>query len=930
MSLLVDNPILNSPFEEPTRYWAYEEGQPVLVEGRRPAGYYFKSRTRGEQLAMLEEEFVPLELVNTIRERVREWRMQGYLGVTPVTRQLLNHWNTPERERKLFFCQREAVETLIWLVEASPAQKQGITIPKDEGLTRYACKMATGSGKTVVMGMVIAWQVLNKLANPQDRRFSDAVLLVCPNLTIRERLQVLLPWKVGNYYERFDLVPRGMLERLQQGRFQILNWHLFQLKDDSRSRSVVQRGVESDAAFCRRVLKELGAKQNILVINDEAHHAYRPAPLPEEVRERLSPEEIEEREEATVWISGLDRINKIRGINFCADFSATPFYIKGSGREEGEPFPWIVSDFGLVDAIESGIVKIPRVPVDDNTGALIPKYFRLWEAINQSLPVSERQTARRRAKPESVLREAEGAIATLASEWKRTFDEFQRSGSPVPPVMIVVCDNTDLAKIVYEHIASGKVLSELQNQPAAEVTLRIDTKLLKEAESAVDGETKQQAAERLRKTVDTVGKTEWDGEGDPPGKHIRCVVSVGMLTEGWDAQNVTQILGLRAFTSQLLCEQVVGRGLRRMNYDDFSKPEYVDIYGVPFEVIPVKKKPLSRTEVLEVLKVSTLVRALRERKHLEITFPRVEGYVFDVRQRIRVNWDEVPYLVIDPSTEPTEVQVKPAVGYRIGRPDRLSPGEEVLHDRNPFYRENRLQATVYEIAAEITNRLKGKREEWQIRHILFPQVLNIVWHYLEERVRVSPQATLQEVALEKYQQRIVERLTEAIEPDTEAGEPPILPIIERFRPIGSTAEVLFRTVRQCRGTTKSHISHVVLDAPEWEHSVAYQLERIPEVIAYARNDHLDFTIPYEYQGVRHEYRPDFLIRWRREDGREVKIVLEVKGFETEQDRQKEAAAKRWVRAVNHHGEFGQWAFVVCRDPQALTHILREAGMRELC
>jgi len=927
MSLLVDNPILNSPFEEPTRYWAYDEGQPVLMEGRRPAGYYFKSRTRGEQLAMLEEEFVPLELVNTIRERVREWRMQGYLGVTPVTRQLLNHWNTPERERKLFFCQREAVETLIWLVEASPAQKQGITIPKDEGLTRYACKMATGSGKTVVMGMVIAWQVLNKLANPQDRRFSDAVLLVCPNLTIRERLQVLLPWKVGNYYERFDLVPRGMLERLQQGRFQILNWHLFQLKDDSRSRSVVQRGVESDAAFCRRVLKELGAKQNILVINDEAHHAYRPAPLPEEVRERLSPEEIEEREEATVWISGLDRINKIRGINFCADFSATPFYIKGSGREEGEPFPWIVSDFGLVDAIESGIVKIPRVPVDDNTGALIPKYFRLWEAINQSLPVSERQTARRRAKPESVLREAEGAIATLASEWKRTFDEFQDSGSPVPPVMIAVCDNTDLAKIVYEHIASGKVLSELQNQPTAEVTLRIDTKLLKEAESAVDGETKQQAAERLRKTVDTVGKTEWEGDGDPPGKHIRCVVSVGMLTEGWDAQNVTQILGLRAFTSQLLCEQVVGRGLRRMNYDDFSEPEYVDIYGVPFEVIPVKKKPLGRTEVP---KVSTLVRALRERKHLEITFPRVEGYVFDVRQRIRVNWDEVPYLVIDPSTEPTEVQVKPAVGYRIGRPDRLSPGEEVLHDRNPFYRENRLQATVYEIAAEITNRLKGKREEWQIRHILFPQVLNIVWHYLEERVRVSAQATLQEVALEKYQQRIVERLTEAIEPDTEAGEPPILPIIERFRPIGSTAEVLFRTVRQCMGTTKSHISHVVLDAPKWEHSVAYQLERIPEVIAYARNDHLDFTIPYECQGVRHEYRPDFLIRWRREDGREVKIVLEVKGFETEQDRQKEAAAKRWVRAVNHHGEFGQWAFVVCRDPQALTHILREAGMRELC
>jgi type III restriction enzyme len=916
--MLVDNPIVNSPFEEPARYWAYEERQPVLKEGRRPAGYYLKSRTRGPQTSLLEEEFVPLELVNTIRERVKAWRERGYPGVTPITRQLLNHWNNPERERKLFFCQREATETLIWLVEASPAEKQGIVIPKDNGLTRYACKMATGSGKTVVMGMVIAWQVLNKLANPQDRRFSDAVLLVCPNLTIRERLQVLLPWKPGNYYEKFDLLPRGMMERLQQGRFQITNWHLFQPRDDSRSKSVVQRGVESDTAFCRRVLKELGNKQNILVINDEAHHAYRPAPLPEELREQLSDEEIAEREEATVWVSGLDRIRVVRGINFCADFSATPFYIKGSGYPEGEPFPWVVSDFGLVDAIESGIVKIPRVPVDDNTGALIPRYFRLWEHINQQLPASERQTARRRAKPESVLREAEGALATLASEWKKTFDEFRGSGSPVPPVMIVVCDNTDLARLVHEHIGRGNVLPDLANGPEGEVTFRIDTRLLAEAEAAVEGETKAEAAERLRKVVDTIGKLEWEGEGDPPGKHIRCVVSVGMLNEGWDAQNVTQILGLRAFTSQLLCEQVVGRGLRRLNYDDFSEPEYVDVYGVPFEVIPVKKKPLSRTEVQ---KVSTLVRALPERKNLEITFPRVEGYIFDVRSRIRLNLDAIPYLEIDPGSEPTEVMVKPAVGYRIGRPDRLGPGPEVLHDRNPFHTERRLQATVYEIAAELTRRLKERHEDWGARHLLFPQVLNFVWQYLEERVVLKEDAPLEEVALLKYKQCIIERLTQAIEPDTETGEPPILPIIETFRPLGSTAEVLFRTVRPCVGTTKSHISHVVLDAPKWEHSVAYQLERIPEVIAYARNDHLDFIIPYEWQGVRHEYRPDYLVRWRCDNGQEVKIILEVKGFETEQDRQKEVAARRWVRAVNHRGEFGRWAFALCKDPARLRTLL---------
>jgi type III restriction enzyme len=482
MSLAVDNPIINSPFEEPTQYWDYKEGQPVLTQRRRPAGYYLRPRTRGPQLSTFEEEFVPIELVNNIRERVKIWHEKNYPGVTQVTRQLLNYWNDPERERKLFFCQREAAETLIWLLEASPAEKQSIFVPKDESsdshvgaLIRYACKMATGSGKTVVMGMVIAWQVLNKLANPQDRRYSDAILLVCPNLTIRERLQVLLPWNKKNYYDKFDLVPRSLIEKLHQSKYLITDWHLFQPQDDSRSRSVVQRGAESDRAFCNRMLKELGGKQNLLVINDEAHHAYRPAPLSEEHRENLSPEEIAEREEATVWVSGLEKINAVRGINFCADFSATPFFIKGSGYDEGAPFPWIISDFGLVDAI--------------------------------------------------------------------------------------------------------------------------------------------------------------------------------------------------------------------------------------------------------------------------------------------------PFLRIDPTSAPTEVVTKPAAGYRIGRPDRLGPGLEVMHDRNPFHREKRLQASVYEIAAELTHRLKNKREDWNARHILFPQVMNIVWEYLEERVVVTEDIPLEEVALLKYKQRIIERLTEAIEPE---------------------------------------------------------------------------------------------------------------------------------------------------------------------
>ncbi len=937
MPLALDNPIVNDPFAEPQRYWEYREGQPYLVEGRRPAGYYFRPRTRMGMGAVAEEEFVELEVVNEIRRRVKEWRKSGYPGTTRITKELLEHWNNPERERKLFFCQREAAETIIWLIEAPPNLKQGIEIPLDEpidpkslekgykGLRRYANKMATGSGKTVVMAMVIAWSVINKVTNPKDTRFSDAVLIVCPNLTIKERLQVLKPSHPKNYYDHFEIVPSSLRSYLEKGKFLITNWHIFLPENDDRKRSVLKRGEESDRAFCNRVLKDLGNKENILVINDEAHHAYRPALKKEEATlfEKLTTEEErrlkEEELEATVWIGGLDKINKERGINFCLDLSATPFYLKGTGYEEGKPFPWVVSDFGLVDAIECGMVKIPRVPVDDNTGLPEPKYFRLWERIMNTLPAGERATGKRRAKPEAVYREAEDALATLASEWKKTFEAFQKENYPVPPVMIIVCDNTDLAEYVAENIIRGDVISELKNFPDREVTLRIDTKLLAKAEEVVEGMTREKAAEYLRKKLATVGKVEWEGEGEPPGKDIRCVVSVGMINEGWDAQNVTHILGLRAFTSQLLCEQVVGRGLRRTQYDDFSQPEYCDVYGVPFEVIPVKKGSLKKSEIQKIL---TLVKALPERKDLEIKFPRVEGYVFDVRHKIKLDIDKLPELYVDPSKAPTEVVVKGQIGYRIGRPDRLGPGKEVIHDRNPFHQEKRLQATVYEIAGKITKKMKPNFFDQESRKFLFPQILDFVWEYLEKKVRFI-EAPKEEIALRKYLDLIVERLSAAIEPDTASGEPPLLPRLERFRPIGSTSEVLFRTSRICHSTRKSHISHVVTDTLSWEHTVAYQLERIPFVISYARNDHLGFTIPYEYQGITHSYTPDFLVKIQKSDGSTIMVILEVKGFESEQDKAKEIGAKRWVSAINYYAEFGKWAFLVCRNPRNLEEELKK-------
>lgn len=951
----VENPILNSPFEEPGRHYDFTGAEPRVVAGRRPAGYYGVPRTENVSGALASNEFYPLPLVNELRRRVGEWRARRWPGVTPITRDLLEHWHRPDR-RPLFYAQREAAETLIWLVEATPADRQGIDIPGDEpideesirkgykALRRYCTKMATGSGKTIVTAMVAAWSILNKLANKQDARFTDAVLVVCPNLTVKERLQVLRPRHAGNYYASFDIVPASYRDLLARGRVHVTNWHAFAVKDDTGTRGVVKRGRETDAAFARRVLdRDLGKSGELLVMNDEAHHAYRPAAGVEE-SVQLEMEELtgEERsdaeeyaEEATVWVGGLDRIHKVRGVKMAVDLSATPFYLKGSGYREGDPLPWVVSDFGLVDAIESGITKVPRIPVETNSGRPLPEYFRLWQYIMEKLPASERASGRRGAKPEAVWREAQPALAMLAGKWKETFEHFEKSGFPVPPALIVVAASTALSQLIEESLKRGGIIREL----AGDNAFRIDSRALAEAEAAEDG-TKEEAAEKLRVTTATIGKASWPDdkapegyEGqEPPGKNIRAVVSVGMLTEGWDAQNVTQILGLRAFSSQLLCEQVVGRALRRMSYDvdpatGLFLPEYADIFGVPFEVIPVKGV---RPADPNPLPASTLVQALESRKGLAIEFPRVEGYVVDVRARIRCDVDAVPELKVEPQIQPTQMVTRSKMGWTpAGMPGKNTTGTPEVLTRDQFYAEHRMQRTAFEIARDITEVLAGgqvsmgeappPRKLQDGARLLFPQVLAVVHDYLARRVIPTAQAPKEEVALAVYRDKVVSLLLAAIEPDTDAGEAPILPRIERFRPTGSTAQVQFRTTKPCKEVWKSHVSHAVLDS-EWEGAVVYQLEHHAAALSFVKNDRLDFEVLYDWQGGTHKYLPDFLVR-AKVDGREITLILEVKGEEDQQDRAKYAAARKWVRAVNHHGGFGTWAFLVCREPGRVSEML---------
>ncbi len=960
-NLIVDEPIINSPYEEPRCYWHYNntkgvaEKQPI----RRPANYYLrtgKSNGRGRQLNMfVEEEMVTLGEVNNIRENVRKWRESGYPNVTQVTRQLIRHWTDPQREpgRKLFFCQLEAVETLIWLKEI---RRENVNIPKDMPanpdffpLPRYCMKMATGTGKTVVMAMVIAWSVLNRIANRRIQWCSDAILIVTPNLTVKERLggvaktgtdeaeleRALIPGAKGNYYDRFDLVPPKFMENLGQAKIYITNWHQFAEVDDSRKKSIIQRGKESDQTFADRVLKNLGSARNILVINDEAHHAWRPAPADEDQAQRLSTEEKAEKETATIWISGLDKINKARKIGTVVDLSATPYYIQGSGYAEGSPFPWIISDFGLVDAIESGIVKIPQMPVGSDSANPEPEYFALWKWINEKLSPAERGTATRKPKPEAVLKEAEGALKQIAGEWKKDFEKARKKGNTVPPVLIVVCDNTDIAQQFHEFISgerweeykakkgknsrrkvygNGGVFPELlSNTPEREYTIRIDSQILNSAES--QGEIrKQDAAEILRKKVATVGKI---GE---PGQDIRCVISVSMLTEGWDARNVTQILGVRAFLSQLLCEQVVGRGLRRTQYDDMSVAEYVDVYGIPFEIIPVKKKPVKPQEPPETV----MVKALEEREELTIRFPRVEGFIYQVKKRIQADISQIEIIKIDPNIEPTETVVKPLIGYQMNKVGISGPGRAETQTRAEYYRSTRFQQIHYEIANRITTMLLNQNQyKMQARPHIFPQVLQIVREFTRPvnqggRIDYS-NVDQRELGLEKYVQGVTERLVKAIRPDTDNGESPLLPRLERFRPYGSSREVLFRTARPTKPTLKSHVNRVVLDNKRWEGKAAYYLEQSERVFSYVKNDHLGLSIEYEFGGSQHIYLPDFVVKLANKEH----LVLEIKGYEPQQDKEKYEAAKRWCEAVTNWGEMGAWHFAVCKDPDTLAGLLED-------
>lgn len=932
--------IINSPYLKPQRYWEQDDNGKLLSikDGRRPAAYELvdtRNNTRRVET---------LELVNRIRERLDAWREAGWPGVTSVTRQLLEHWHergewSPEEKRwvggprqyPFYFCQLEAVESLIWWLEAPEDYKQGIYFAGDGGPWERICnKMATGSGKTSVMALIITWQTLNAITYPKDPRFSRAVFVVAPGLTVKSRLQVLHPGHEKNVYDEFRLCPNeAMRQKLNQVELLIENWHtLMPLKEQDRS--VVKKGKESDEAFTRRVLGKLAAYKDLIVINDEAHHAYR-----QKAEVKVSKKEAEELgidlDEATRWIEGLDRIHKTRRIRRCFDLSATPFAPTGKKNVEGALFSWVISDFGLNDAIEAGLVKTPRIVVRDDAMPNATSYrSKLYHLYRED---EVREDLNRKAGVDEPLPDlVQKAYAILAYDWQRAAQDWAKSGHDIPPVLLTVCNRTETAARIENFFNGGDCL--IKSTQAPERTLRVDSKVLEKAErgesvskdkdydkrltdiieaAGLPSDRKedllaQKQPDQLRALVDTVGKR------GQPGQKLQNVISVAMLSEGWDAANVTHIMGLRAFTSQLLCEQVIGRGLRRVAHDTDENglflPEYVNIFGVPLSIFqdvgdegeaPPPPKPSVRVEVEP------------GRNHLEIRWPNIRRIDTVLNPQLVMDWDEVKPLILDPMQTPMNAEVAPSLtGFA-----NLSMASEI--DLEKAVEDFRLQNLIFRAARKLY--LQNADSFSGDKQYLAVQLIRIVEAFLDGDKLDIPSLWHQDpvrrqILFALNMDTVVSHVSRYVQ---EQNVEKLAAVFDEAHPIGSTAQMRpWLTTKPCMPTQRSQISHVVYDSA-WEKVVSDICEKDAHVVAWAKNDHLDFVVRYLWRGSSRNFVPDYLMRL--DNGKT--LVLEVKGVDSDQNRAKRAAMDTWVQAVNEQGGFGQWCFDVVFEPAKTRDIIMQ-------
>lgn len=982
-------PILNSPYEIPKRHWELDEqGQPThnILEHRRKADFITpipRSKKQGKaQTVMVMDEGKGLStpeqeyhraLINDLRVEVGKWREipnPAHWNVTPETARLLQHWRDHKYEGiRPFFCQVEAIETLIWLTEVAPSlgekgkrflsHIEGVNRDANPELVRIALKLATGAGKTTVMAMLIAWQTINAVRHPASKRFTKGFLVVTPGITIKDRLRVLQPNDPDSYYKHRELVPTDLVGELSKAKIVITNFHAFKLREtmplSKGTRSLLQghgpelRTLETEGQMLKRVMPELMAMKHIVAINDEAHHCYRAKAESEEEAD-LKGEERQEaeanKEAAHLWISGLEAARRILGLANVVDLSATPFFLSGSGYAEGTLFPWTMSDFSLMDAIECGIVKLPRVPVADNIPeAQTPIYRNLWVHIGKDMPKKGRGKDAQ-LDPQKLPIPLQTAFDALYGHYATTFELWQAAKVKVPPCFIVVCNNTATSKLVYDFISGyvrkgddgsetpvpGRLLlfqnqDEHGNPFPRPRTLLIDSEQLESGEALEDNfrtmasveieQFRRESIERsggqqsaddftdealLREVMNTVGKQGRLGE------QVRCVVSVSMLTEGWDANTVTHVLGIRAFGTQLLCEQVIGRALRRQSYDlnekDLFNVEYADVLGIPFDFTakPVPAPPQPPRETIHVT-------ALPERSALEIRFPHVEGYRVELpEERLEATFTDDSTLVLTPDlVGPTITQNQGIIGEAANLSlERLKDERQstVLYHLAKHLLLRKWRDVNGEPKMHLFNPLKAIARQWMDAHLVckggtYPAQLIY--------------EALADMACEKITAGIVTRF---------ASERPIVALLDPFNPTGSTRHVNFNTSRMLRWETdarKCHINWVICDST-WEQELCRVVESHPRVRAYAKNHNLGLEVPYRMGGSARRYRPDFIVRIDDGHGENdlLNLVVEIKGRRREDAKVKATTMRTyWVPAVNNHVGYGRWAVAEFDDAFAI-------------
>ena len=985
-NIFFEKPILNSPYEYPTRHWELDtQGQPTqqIKEKRRRAEYITpipKPKKRrgsasqqdiifdeGKGLSSQEQQYDPTPVINNLRIHVDKWRSipnPNDWKVTPETSRLLQHWRKHKFSAyRPFFCQVEAVETVIWLTEVAPTEKAGKDFLAhlenanhyaNPDLMRLALKLATGAGKTTVMAMLIAWQTINAVRHSGSKKFTRGFLVVTPGITIKDRLRVLQPNDPDSYYKNRELVPNDMLRELERAKIVITNYHAFKLRDrlelSKGGRSLLQgRGgeelktLETEGQMLQRVMPGLMGMKNVLIINDEAHHCYREKPDTEEDEDLKGDDKKEaesNNEAARLWINGIETVARKIGATQVIDLSATPFFLRGSGYAEGTLFPWTMSDFSLMDAIECGIVKLPRVPVADNIpGGDMPMFRNLWEHIRKDMPKKGRGKASG-LDPLKLPTRLQTALEALYGHYEKTYNLWKESGMKLPPCFIVVCNNTSTSKLVYDYISGfeyppkengvtpppylGKFslfsnYDEYGNPLARPRTLLIDSEQLESGE-ALDDNFRTVAKEEIeryrREIIERTGDrsqaenlTDQDllrevmntvGKKDSLGDSIRCVVSVSMLTEGWDANTVTHVLGVRAFGTQLLCEQVIGRALRRQSYDlnedNLFNVEYADVLGIPFDFTakPVVAPPQPPRETIRV-------KAVRpERDPLEIRFPRVAGYRVELpEEKITASFTKDSELDLTPDlVGPTETRNQGIIGEGV--------------DLNLIHTGDlRMSTLIFHLTTRLINtkyRDPGNEPKWH----LFGKLKRITKDWLDCCLKCKGGTYPAQLMYQELADMACERITAAIMSSLE-GAHPIVAVLDPYNPVGSTIHVNFNTSRTDRWETdarRCHINWVILDS-DWEAEFCRVAEAHPKVKAYVKNHNLGLEVPYRYASETRIYLPDFIVQIDDGHGEKdlLNLIVEIKGYRREDAKEKKNTMDTyWVPGVNNNGQYGRWAF----------------------